>query len=123
MEKNTDKIFLRNLGSRVRYLRKSKLLSQEKLAELSDLHPTYIGGIERGERNPSLQSLAKIAEGLEVDIKDLLAPVSGKAAGEREATLLEILALLESRNLKDLKWIKMVVADIIRWSEKHPAKD
>jgi transcriptional regulator with XRE-family HTH domain len=123
MERITNKNLLKNLGKRILALRKARLLTQEELAERADLHPTYIGGIERGERNPTVYTLLRIAEGLEVEIKDLLAPVSGKAAGEREAMLLEIMAMLESRNVKDLKWIKMVVADIIRWSEKHPAKD
>ena len=119
--RKSDLNFFKNLGKRIRELRKARLLTQEELAELADLHPTYIGGIERGEKNPSIQSLLKIAEGLEVDIKDLISPVSGKAAGEREEAMLEILALLERRGTKDLKWIKMVVGDIIRWSEKHPA--
>ena len=121
MERKTNKIFLKNLGKRIQTLRKARLLTQEELAERADLHPTYIGAIERGERNASVYTLLRIAEGLGVEIKDLLGPVSGKAAGEREEVMLEILALLERRGTKDLKWIKMVVGDIIRWSEKHPA--
>ena len=118
--RKSDQNFFKNLGKRIRELRKARLLTQEELAELADLHPTYIGGIERGEKNLSIQSLLKIAEGLEIEIKDLLAPVSGQAAGEREAAMLEILALLERKGTKDLKWIKMVVGDIIRWTEKRP---
>jgi len=117
MMKNQEKPFFKNLGKRVRELRRAKLLTQEELAEKCDLHPTYIGGIERGERNPSIQSLLRIADGLGMEIKDLLAPVSGQAAGEREAAMLEILALLERKGTKDLKWIKRVVSDIIKWGE------
>ena len=117
MERKTNKLFLKNLGKRVLTLRKARLLTQEELAEQADLHPTYIGAIERGERNPSVYTLLRIAEGLGVEIKDLLAPVSGQAAGEREAAMLEILALLERKGTKDLKWIKRVVSDIIKWGE------
>lgn len=44
--------------------RKQKKLSQEKLAELCDLHPVYIGQIERGEKNASLESILRISKGL-----------------------------------------------------------
>jgi len=51
-------------GLRVRYFRKLKALSQEELADLSDLHRTYIGSVERGERNITLVNAEKIAESL-----------------------------------------------------------
>ncbi len=62
---------LENFGERVRNLRKSAGLSQEKLAEISDLHRTYISGVERGERNPSLLSLARIAQALGLPLEEL----------------------------------------------------
>lgn len=55
-------------------------LSQEKLAEHANLHRTYIGAIERAERNVSIDNIEKIASALEFDVVDLLAPLtSGKA--------------------------------------------
>jgi len=60
------------LGKRLRDLRESRGWSQEELAEESDLDPTYIGGIERGRRNPSLVSLAKLASALKVSLPELL---------------------------------------------------
>jgi transcriptional regulator with XRE-family HTH domain len=59
------------LGQNVRRIRESKGFSQEILAERSGFHRTYIGGIERGERNPSLKSIVAIATALEVPLVDL----------------------------------------------------
>ena len=55
-----------SFGTSVRKLRESKGLSQEDLAEKAGLHRTYIGGIERGERNLSLLNIWRIADALEV---------------------------------------------------------
>lgn len=59
------------LGSRVKELRKSKGFSQEDFAFECDLHRTYIGSIERGERNVSLDNLSRIAKALHIQIRDL----------------------------------------------------
>jgi transcriptional regulator with XRE-family HTH domain len=58
-------------GQRVRELRSEKGLSQEGLALACDLDRTYIGGIERGERNVSLVNIQKIAAALGVPIREL----------------------------------------------------
>lgn len=63
MEKNIN---LKKFGDQIRKYRKEKGLSQEKLAELTQLHRTYIGGIERGERNVSLLNIIRIAKVLEI---------------------------------------------------------
>ncbi len=53
-------------GNTIRELRKCKGLSQERLAELCHLHRTYIGGIERGERNVGLMNILRLAKALDV---------------------------------------------------------
>ncbi len=59
-------------GDNVRKYRKKRQLSQEKLAELADVHRTYIGMIERAEKNVTLLSMEKIAKALNITITKLL---------------------------------------------------
>jgi len=61
----------KEVGLNIRKIREEKGLSQEKLAALADLHRTYIGQIERGEKNIGLKNLEKIAKALHVNIKEL----------------------------------------------------
>lgn len=63
------------LGQNVRQRRLALGLSQEDLAERAELHRTYIGGIERGERNVSLLNLVQLASALEMPLTTLLAHV------------------------------------------------
>ncbi|MBI5170536.1 MAG: helix-turn-helix transcriptional regulator [Candidatus Eisenbacteria bacterium] len=62
---------LRAFGKRVRELRTRKGLSQEALAELSGLHRTYVGGVERGERNIGLKNICALAAALELPVSML----------------------------------------------------
>ena len=59
------------LGARIRKLRKAQEWSQERLAEYSGMHWTYIGQVERGERNLTLQSIQAIAKALGLKISEL----------------------------------------------------
>ena len=62
---------LQAFGDRIRGLRKELNLSQEELAHEANLHRTYIGMIERAEKNITLLNIEKLAFALKVDIKDL----------------------------------------------------
>ena len=63
---------LKNLAKNVRSHRQRRELSQEMLADICGLHRTYIGGIERSERNITLNTLDRLAQALEVNPIDLL---------------------------------------------------
>lgn len=60
------------LGRHIRALRQSNNLTQENLAELADLNVTFLGHIERGTKNPTIETLNKIAIALHVSLPDLL---------------------------------------------------
>lgn len=76
MQSKTDVLI--KFGERVRDLRKERGLSQEQLAFKADLHRTYIGMIERAEKNITLINIEKIAIALETNINDLTNFNNGK---------------------------------------------
>jgi transcriptional regulator with XRE-family HTH domain len=59
-------------GVAVRALREQALITQERLAELADLHTNYVSSVERGERNISLYNIARLAHGLDVPVSTLM---------------------------------------------------
>lgn len=64
----------RTVGKNLRAYRQAKGLSQEAFAELVGMHRTYIGGVERGERNLTLATVERYAEAIGLDPLDLLTP-------------------------------------------------
>ncbi|WON72493.1 helix-turn-helix transcriptional regulator [Nitrosospira sp. Is2] len=73
------------LAENVRNFRIAEGYSQEKLAELSGLHRTYIGSIERQERNVTLTTLETLASTLGVSVVHLLSPGAGHACSDDES--------------------------------------
>jgi transcriptional regulator with XRE-family HTH domain len=70
-------------GRRIRALRKDRGYSQELLAEIAGLHRTYVGGVERGERNVSLTNIWRIADALRVHPSELFVPPDAAASSKQ----------------------------------------
>jgi transcriptional regulator with XRE-family HTH domain len=68
----TESELLKNLGRQLRALREQTGKSQDTLANDSGLHRTYIGAVERGERNPTILTLSRYAAGLGLTVADLV---------------------------------------------------
>jgi transcriptional regulator with XRE-family HTH domain len=68
MDRNINNIFGRNVAR----IRKAQGISQEELADRCGIHRTYVGSIERGEKSPTLNTIAKIAKGLNVGVCELI---------------------------------------------------
>jgi len=67
----SEDLFLKQLGQHIAAIRKNKGVTQEKLADLVDVHRTYIGFIEQGKRNPSIGNINKIAKALDVSLVEI----------------------------------------------------
>lgn len=67
-----DKEILKNLGLKIKFKRMQKGFTQERLAELIDVHEKYIGKIETGRQNITVKTLNRIANALEIKINTLL---------------------------------------------------
>ena len=68
----THRNILQKFGVKLQKVRKSQGVSQEELAAKLFMHRNYVGMIERGERNPTVRTLYKLAKALKVDSSDLL---------------------------------------------------
>jgi transcriptional regulator with XRE-family HTH domain len=71
----TRKNIQQKLGKKIRTIRVTSGLSQEQLGELTGLDRTYISGIERGVRNPSISNVEKIARALNVKVSDITSDI------------------------------------------------
>lgn len=99
-------------GRRVKNLRTGKKMSQEKLAEASGLHSTYIGQIERGEKSPTLESICKIAAGLNTSLGELFKNMDA-AEAEEESYADKIYNAVLSLPPSKQKKIYRIIEDII----------
>ncbi|WP_264737341.1 helix-turn-helix domain-containing protein [Cytobacillus firmus] len=112
--------FLSLVGNKVRVVRKSKELTQEELAEKCGLQYTYIGGIERGERNVSLQTLEKLAEGLNVHPYELLMFGEIDPPNYEKKAQIEIFnSLLLDRDQLEILSIHKITKEFLRQIDVH----
>lgn len=87
------------VGERLRNYRLQAGYSQDSLAERAGLHPTYIGQVERGEKNATLESVKKIADALNLPLQKLFENISA-AKGEVSEIPAECYRLVQSQSVK-----------------------
>ncbi len=104
------------VGQRIRNFRIEQGLSQEKLAELSNLHYTYIGQVERGEKNATLESIEKIAIALNVPLSRLFEKLSD---GDREDNIpLKCYEFLSSKTRPEQEHLYRVLIEMDNYKKK-----
>lgn len=106
------------VGQRIRNYRTQKGLSQEKLAELSGCHPTYIGQVERGEKNATLESIEKIAAALELPLEKLFEKLGENNLQKSERNIpLECYELLSSKTKSEQEQIFRIILEMDKYKK------
>lgn len=106
------------VGERIRTFRTEQKLSQEELAFSSELHPAYIGKIERGEKCPTVDTLYKIAKGLKIPLHELLDLSSGTEANETDA-FHRIQEALDGLRPEEMLQVAQIVEQITALMRNH----
>ena len=102
------------LGQRIRNYRTAKRLSQEKLAELSGCHPAYIGQIERGEKNATVESIEKISHALNIPLSTLFEKLGAEGDASHSIPL-ECYELISARSKTEQEQILRVLIEIEKY--------
>jgi transcriptional regulator with XRE-family HTH domain len=106
---------LKIIGQRIRFIRKEKDMSQEKLAELADLHTNYVGAIERAEAEKlTVQSLVKVTSALGISIEQLFRYTDNK--GEKD-DLQIIMDILSEKSAKDRTLALALIRSVFEWEK------
>ena len=90
------------IGQRIRNYRTQKGLSQERLAELAGCHPTYIGQLERGEKNATLESDEKIASAMDISLSELFDKLGKSGSNNIAAKCYDLVASKNEAEQKQL---------------------
>lgn len=106
----------KRIGRRIRSYRVELGLSQEKLAEMSGCHSTYIGQIERGEKNATLESVEKISSALKVPLSKLFDKIENVESGtESENIPLECYDFLLSKSKEEQEQLFKILLELDRY--------
>ncbi|MEK5035682.1 helix-turn-helix transcriptional regulator [Paenibacillus sp. FSL R7-0302] len=99
-----------SVGNRIRELRKAKGWTQEQLAEAASLHYSYIGGVERGDRNISLETLEKIIAAFQVPALEIF---RFEDESDRSKALDEHMILISDRSIEEIVALTKINREVI----------
>ncbi len=105
------------IGQRIRNYRTQLGLSQEKLAELSGCHPTYIGQLERGEKNATIESVEKVAVSLKIPLSKLFENLGDNKTEMRNIPL-ECYEFLLTKNKEEQEQIIKILFEMDKYKSK-----
>ncbi|MGG4552193.1 helix-turn-helix domain-containing protein [Paenibacillus humicus] len=109
-----EKEILKLVGARVKTLRKQQGYSQESLGEKGGFHFSYIGQVERGEKNISLLNLSKIATALNVNVAQLFTYVhEDSELTAEDVDLKDIVMMLRNAKPEQVRMAKNVIREIV----------
>ncbi|MNJ33271.1 HTH-type transcriptional regulator PuuR [compost metagenome] len=108
------------IGERIRQIRKKRGFSQEQLAERASLHPNYIGQIERGEKNLTMETLHKITKGFGMTLEEFFRHL--EPANHYTDSLSELIQLLSNRSTDDHTLALNLFQAVLNW-EKNKKDD
>lgn len=100
-------------GNRIRYYRQLRKFSQEQLAEYSDLHPSYIGQLERGEKTPSIDTLYKISKGLNISLSTLFEEIE-ECTDQPDSFAYKGYQLIERQTVKNQEHLYYILDEIMK---------
>lgn len=105
------------IGNRIRFYRKERKISQEELALQSELHPSYIGQLERGVKTPSIDTIYKITKSLDITMSEFLKSIETVDNAE-DSYAMKAYYLIEQENMHDQKHIYEIVKTILALKTK-----
>ena len=106
----------RELGERLRAYRTQRGWSQEEMAERADLHTTYIGQLERGEKNATIESISKVAAALNISLSKLFENIS-LAPSEKDVPS-RCYDLIQKQPLRDQKLLLDILDTVVAYKKQ-----
>lgn len=106
----------RELGERLRAYRTQRGWSQEELAERANLHTTYIGQLERGEKNATIESISKVAAALNISLSKLFENIS-LAPSEKDIPS-RCYDLIQKQPLRDQKLLLDILDTVVAYKKQ-----
>jgi len=101
---------INQIGKQIRILRKNRGLTQEQLGEKVQLPQSYIGSVERGEKNISIETLERLIHALRVSPAEIFGK---ELPSDKEKLLDSLKVLLQNRNLKEIEIIHKLIKDVL----------